>query len=196
MGAVISSAIWRRQRLCEQIALDGIDAEALHALELREIPRPRQHAPYAVAGRLNDTFYDRRGARRLIHVLTEFPVYFDFREWEIVQIGERRKSRAEVVKRHADFLLRDPRAPSAPHAVLDQDGFGDLQIEPARRQPGFRSAHPITVSTISRPRRNCTADRLTATLMSEGPLGGLGAGGGQAPNCRSERSGRSPRRSG
>src|SRR5215212_3260687 len=80
---------------------------------------------------------DGGSSRRLLDTLGKFAIELELRKWKVVEIGQRRKSRSEIVERNADAeapqVLKNGMYGGR---VLDENGFGDLEIEPACRQPG------------------------------------------------------------
>ena len=123
---------------------------------------------------------DRLRVVALRHVAHERAVDLDLVEREAAQIGERRVAGAEVVHRdaHAEpaqLMQRRQRV----GLVLQQHRFGDLEVEPARREAGRgeraeRDLHQVAALELHRRQIDRDADRL-------GPARGLRAGGAQHP---------------
>ena len=98
-----------------------------------------EHRQFQPAGETDHGADDRRGLRVGSQFRYEGLVDLDLVERKRLQIRQGGISRAEIVHRDAHSeRLEPPQDRDRAREILHQDPLGDLEFQPARRQPGFQ----------------------------------------------------------
>src|SRR4029078_7194130 len=138
LEAILKYALDAARRHCgaEIEALRLVASKAAHHLQLRVVFDALGDGDHAKAvGEADYRLHQGTGRRAAVEVGNESPVDLDLVEGEAAQIAERTVTAAEVVHHQSNpELAQLMQGGERVLAVLHEDGLGDLELEPMRRQ--------------------------------------------------------------